>query len=648
MDTPIKRSPGGFIPPDDQPFVIGKSWFLGIGIDTYAHWRQLNNAVRDMEVIYQLLVKEYDVDPDHSLIIRNEEATEDGIIRHLQKLVDEVEPIDKVLIYYSGHGHLSANGKRGSWVPQDADKDSPAKYVRNSTILEYLEDIDSLHTLLITDACFSGSLFRPGGASRGDDLVMEEMESKSSRWALCSGRHDQEVMDGPSGGNSPFADALLKILSENQADLLNIGKVVDQVISASAQHYKIQSPLGNPINVEGHDWGGEYIFRRQISDDLLWKHTQKQDTLAAYSNYILKSPNGKYIEQANQAVEYIQEVEAWMKVSLVHQRLAYQSFLNQFPEGKYQPPASILLNYFNNAPKSLPEELVEAPAVIEEVIMPGLNPNPVEEEPFTSNTNTEGSVFEDFEEVIGIDDDALEALPGLEESEIDSSPAPSRPEEAPDWEALTAGFCVILDAGHGGIDQNGHYVSAPNKLAVHPIGDFHKGSTFYEGAWNRKMLERIAKVFTQAGIPIMVVSNQVEDTSVKLRANMANRYAKKYNRSLFISIHTNFSRNPLKRGFEVYYASKAGEHFASLLAKQVHEQMGELIAFKRDPSNVLRKARFYLLLATGMPAILVEHLYYSNLEDAKLLMEEEVLDQFAQAYLEMVKAHLLAAASEEK
>ncbi|MEO0341145.1 MAG: hypothetical protein AAF242_18265 [Bacteroidota bacterium] len=43
----ITRSPGGYIPPEEEPTIVGKSWFLGIGIDKYKHWRQLNNAFRD-------------------------------------------------------------------------------------------------------------------------------------------------------------------------------------------------------------------------------------------------------------------------------------------------------------------------------------------------------------------------------------------------------------------------------------------------------------------------------------------------------------------------------------------------------------------------------------------------------------------------
>ena len=43
---------------------------------------------------------------------------------------------------------------------------------------------------------------------------MEELERIPSRWAICSGRHDEEVYDGEPGKNSPFTECILEVLLE--------------------------------------------------------------------------------------------------------------------------------------------------------------------------------------------------------------------------------------------------------------------------------------------------------------------------------------------------------------------------------------------------------------------------------------------------
>ena len=48
-------------------------------------------------------------------------------------------------------------------------------------------------------------------------------------------------------------------------------------------------------------------------------------------------------------------------------------------------------------------------------------------------------------------------------------------------------FCVFLDAGHGGLDAAGNYVTAPSKMHQHTRGEFHNGRLFYEGVWNRRL-----------------------------------------------------------------------------------------------------------------------------------------------------------------
>ncbi|MDX1476840.1 MAG: caspase family protein [Saprospiraceae bacterium] len=240
--------------------VQGTSWFFGVGIDKYLEFPRLYNAVRDVEDIRELLIARYDVDPEHAITIFDEEATEDNIKGRLHALTQELKPHDKLLIYYSGHGHLSAT-KRGYWISHDARRGNPARYISNADIRTYLEDSPAKHILLISDSCFSGSLLQSG--SMRSTRSVAELEKLPSRWGLCSGRGDEEVWDGEPGQNSPFAQSILDALSSNDQASWNVSKLVEIVTEQTAAHTR-QLPQGSPMNIFGHK-GGQYVFRKRGS-----------------------------------------------------------------------------------------------------------------------------------------------------------------------------------------------------------------------------------------------------------------------------------------------------------------------------------------------------------------------------------------------
>lgn len=236
--------------------VIRKSWFFGIGIDRYIHFPRLQNAVRDVNQLLEILQTKYDIDPGLTHLLFDEDATEINILEKLDQLSLLVKEDDKVLIYFSGHGHLNQINDLGYWVPQDAQPGKSATYILNSTIRDYIKVIPSKHTLLISDACFSGSLFSHG-MSRSD-RPEEELDEIKSRWALCSGRHDEKVYDGQPGGHSPFAKSIMDVLNRNQSGILSIGALTHYVIEQTASNYD-QLPQGSPLFGVGHE-GGQYTF----------------------------------------------------------------------------------------------------------------------------------------------------------------------------------------------------------------------------------------------------------------------------------------------------------------------------------------------------------------------------------------------------
>lgn len=242
----------------DSEVVIGKKYILGIGINAYLNkeWPKLGNAVKDMDDVIRLLTNRYQFDGISKLT--DSDATRDNIENELYRFTDEtvLGPDDSLLIYYSGHGYLD-NNQRGYWVPVGAKKGMIASYLPNSRILEIISDMKARHVLLISDSCYSGSLFTQNRSESKDDLLAHEYEKRKSRWAFCSGRSDEEVSDG-TNGNSPFAQALISELNANSTGRINLGRIADRVARYTFNNSK-QLPAFGPLQNTG-DFGGQFVF----------------------------------------------------------------------------------------------------------------------------------------------------------------------------------------------------------------------------------------------------------------------------------------------------------------------------------------------------------------------------------------------------
>lgn len=202
-------------------------------------------------------------------------------------------------------------------------------------------------------------------------------------------------------------------------------------------------------------------------------------------------------------------------------------------------------------------------------------------------------------------------------------------------------FCVYLDAGHGGLDASGFYVTAPSKMHFHDEQwTFHNGGFFYEGVFNRHITNLVASKLKNLGIPYLIVSHEYLDLRLSYRAETANWYHRNYKKGIFISNHANASGNHQARGFEVYTTpgTTKSDKFADLLWEQVNTLLGDKIRMREDrlDGDYDKEARFYVLRKTVMPAILVEHLFFDNFEDAKLLMNDFVIEMFAEAQVRSI------------
>ncbi|MBI2967852.1 MAG: caspase family protein [Bacteroidetes bacterium] len=237
----------------------GNYYALVIGIDKYTgYWKPLNNAVSDAKAISALFLSSYKFDTVRTLY--NEKATRKNIIKELEWLVHHTTGKDNVLIFYSGHGEYKKELNKGYWVPIDAESASTSEFISNADIQIFLAGIKARHTLLVSDACFSGDILRGQTISipfEESDKYYSEVFELPSRQALTSGGV-QPVMDGGGEGHSVFTWYLLKALLGNQQKYFDAGQLYEK-IKIPIINNSDQTPQFNAIKNTG-DEGGQFIF----------------------------------------------------------------------------------------------------------------------------------------------------------------------------------------------------------------------------------------------------------------------------------------------------------------------------------------------------------------------------------------------------
>ncbi len=233
-----------------------KYYALVIAVDNYedASIQDLDNPVADANELAKVLNSYYTFETENIKILKNPNRAQ--IIEAFDQLALEIEERDNLFIFYAGHGIWDERLKQGFWLPSDASMKSKAQWLSNSTLRDYISGINSKHTLLVTDACFSGSIFKERAVFNNSKAILE-MYKLPSRKAMTSGAL-KTVPD-----KSVFIQYLNKNLRNNQHPLLSAEQLFQSfkvaVINNSPNG---QVPQYGPIGQAG-DEGGDFIFLRR-------------------------------------------------------------------------------------------------------------------------------------------------------------------------------------------------------------------------------------------------------------------------------------------------------------------------------------------------------------------------------------------------
>ena len=175
-------------------------------------------------------------------------------------------------------------------------------------------------------------------------------------------------------------------------------------------------------------------------------------------------------------------------------------------------------------------------------------------------------------------------------------------------------FCVVLDAGHGGID-----------------GGCQGSTGVYERDINLNICNYVADLLNQININV-VKTRETQDglygvfaSGFKMRdLTERKRIIEQSNADLVVSIHLNSFPNPKARGAQVYYALNSD------ISVKLATLMQDL--FVKNLSNARKSCLpgdFYILNCTDKPGVLIECGFLSNVEEEALLVTQDYQQKIA-------------------
>ncbi len=190
------------------------------------------------------------------------DASREGTVRAFNNLIRTAGEDDSVIVYYAGHGHIHPGSTSGYWLPADADVENPKTWLSNADISRMLTNISAKQILLVSDSCFSGALTREAEtSSKNTPSISPNAILKRRSVAVMSSGSEEPVADSFGEGNSPFADALLKKLSNLNASKEPLrAQAALESIREEVSKNSPQTPQYGVLMSAGHTAGGDYLF----------------------------------------------------------------------------------------------------------------------------------------------------------------------------------------------------------------------------------------------------------------------------------------------------------------------------------------------------------------------------------------------------
>jgi uncharacterized caspase-like protein len=235
----------------DNP--MGKTWAIFIENANYESFANLAGPAHDVTLMRSALAKYQVHNVIHKRNMKKQELERFFAIE-LRDLMRS-NRVNSLLIWYAGHGTYL--NETGYWIPTDAVRNDEFTYFNVNALKASMQSYPNTvnHTLVITDACESGSSFTQ--AMRSDELPerdcndWESTRFKSSQVFTSAG--NELALD-----DSQFTRTFANVLSNSPDECISIERIVQIVTNAVINNNQQEPRFGIINGLE--DENGTFFF----------------------------------------------------------------------------------------------------------------------------------------------------------------------------------------------------------------------------------------------------------------------------------------------------------------------------------------------------------------------------------------------------
>ena len=237
----------------------------------------LKFPIREADSLRAVITREYTFDPKNVQVVKN--PTREAILDSLEAVARRLGPEDNLLVVYSGHGGFDEAGREGYWLAADAANSRKSTWIPNESIRTWLRTLKARSVLLITDACFSGSLNR----SNDDRVILPADNQRAIAGALMYARRSsrQAMTAGTAKETVPqvsiFSMEIIAALKARRAPVFMAQQLAGEINPRVAAVARTTPTFSAVPGIESDQ--GDFVFvRRQSANAALDVGTSEPQT----------------------------------------------------------------------------------------------------------------------------------------------------------------------------------------------------------------------------------------------------------------------------------------------------------------------------------------------------------------------------------
>lgn len=244
---------------------FGRYYALVIGNADYDLLSDLATPVSDAERLANVLETRYGFKV--KLLPNSDDAS---LLRAMNKLNEELDENDNLLIYYSGHGNRRESGayEVGYWLPVNAEPaPNDTFWVPTEQVSGHLARLKARRIIVVADSSFAGLLADNPAFLLATDMAHLQSEAyvdlrypNRSRLLMTSGK-DFPLQEVGKQDQSVFADAFIEVLEDNDS-VLTAPALFLQVLDELEERRPELKPEFKAIKRAGDEVGDFFFVRK--------------------------------------------------------------------------------------------------------------------------------------------------------------------------------------------------------------------------------------------------------------------------------------------------------------------------------------------------------------------------------------------------